>query len=474
MKFLNRHAELKRLNSLLSQKQGNLAVIYGRRRIGKSRLLLEWIKKTDGIYTVADQSNAAVQRMYFAHSVAARFPGFNEVDYKDFRSLLERLSREAIISGWHGPLVIDELPYLVSSDPALPSILQNWLDIHAKKAGIVVAIAGSSQRMMQGIVLNAHAPLYGRASEIIKLNPLFPKYLSRVLISLTFRETVEYFSVLGGIPRYWELVIPFGNNIKQAVDKIILDPTGPLHEEADRILLDETPPMISLRPVLDLIGAGAHRLSEIAGRMQQPATSMSRPLSKLIEMGLVKREIPFSEPVRRTKRSLYKIADPFFRFWFTVIAPNKAYLARCLPKARVSIWEKYRNNLESSMWEELCRDALPFLDGNNSALGVFGPWEPGGRFWRGNSPEWDIVSYSLDGKYALLGEAKWPENPASIKTINNWAKELLDKGVPPIKGMEKRKLVWALFLPEIPSGAGQSGLEEVILIDAQTVLKYLG
>lgn len=151
------------MTAVLQHPEGGLLVLWGRRRVGKTRLLLEWVKQHGGSYFVADASTPALQRRYFAESVARRLPGFADVDYRDWRSLLARLATEAKHVRFRGPVVLDELPYLVAASPELPSVLQQWLDHDAREAGLVVALAGSSQRMMQGLVLDAGAPLYGRA-----------------------------------------------------------------------------------------------------------------------------------------------------------------------------------------------------------------------------------------------------------------------------------------------------------------------
>jgi len=120
--------------------------------MGKSRLLIEWLRGTDGVYYVADQSAAQLQRSYFARATGVRFPDFDQVVYPDGRSLLERISAQAAARAWSGPTVVDEFPHLVDSDPILPSELRNWLDRSAAEVGLKVVISGSSQRMMQELV----------------------------------------------------------------------------------------------------------------------------------------------------------------------------------------------------------------------------------------------------------------------------------------------------------------------------------
>ena len=222
---------------------------------------------------------------------------------------------------------MDELPYLVSSCPSLPSVLQAWVDHEAKDAGLVVAVAGSAQHMMQGLVLDAGAPLYGRATEMIRLGPL-PAWWAGPALGLSKKvDCVQAYSIWGGVPRYLELASGVSADLEDTIDRLVLDPLGPLHDEPDRILASELPSASSLRPLLDVIGAGAHRSSEIAGRLGQPATSLSRQLLRLVQLGLVVREQPFTESERSGKKSLYKIGDPFFRFWFKVVAPRRALLS---------------------------------------------------------------------------------------------------------------------------------------------------
>jgi len=170
MSSLKSTAEMERLDRLASRKGGGLAVVYGRRRI---RLLLEWSRQHGGLYTVAEQSAAEVQRRDFARVIAERLPGFGDVEYPDWRALLTRLARDAEAAAWRGPLVIDELPFLVAASPELPSLLQRWVDHEAERARLIIALSGSSQQLMEKLIAG-NAPLYGRAREILDLGPLVP------------------------------------------------------------------------------------------------------------------------------------------------------------------------------------------------------------------------------------------------------------------------------------------------------------
>lgn len=226
MRFVNRAEELARVHRATDRGEAALVVVYGRRRIGKTRLLLEWLSGTGGLYTVADQSAPEIQRRYFAGAVATRLAGFADVDYPDWTALFARLARDAELAGWRGPLVIDELPYLVTTSPEIPSVLQRWLDHDARRARLIVGLAGSSQRMMQGLVLAADAPLYGRARELLDLRPIDPAFLGEVFHGRDPASLVELYTAWGGVPRYWELASEVEGDVFAQADQLALDPLG--------------------------------------------------------------------------------------------------------------------------------------------------------------------------------------------------------------------------------------------------------
>ena len=282
------------------------------------------MRRNAGLYAVADLSSAEIQRRYFAEAVASRLPGFADVEYRDWQVLLSRLASEAKRAGWRGPVVFDELPYLVLASPELPSVLQRWVDHEAREAKLVVAVAGSSQRMMQGMVLGGDAPLYGRAQEILEIRPLDPSFLPVVFRTREGSRLVQHFTAWGGVPRCWELAVEASKNPLSAVEELVLNPMGPLHREPDRILIEEVPTALEVRPILDAIGLGAHRVSEIAGRIGRPATSISRPLERLVGMGLARRETPFGEPEKNRGEVCTRSTTPSFVFgfgsWLPIVA----------------------------------------------------------------------------------------------------------------------------------------------------------
>lgn len=468
VKFLNRKSELERLTRLVDRGVAGLAALWGRRRVGKSRLLVELCRRCEGgLYTVADQSAAAVQRAYFARALAGRLPGFEETSYPDWERLLRRLSRDARARNWRGPLVIDEFPYWVAASPELPSLLQRWIDEEARESGLLAIVAGSSQEMMQGMVLNANAPLYGRALEAIDLPPLGPHWITAALKLRQPIDALRAYALWGGVPRYWELAEPFGADLDKAVDELVLQPQAPLHREPDRLLLEELPPAVSLRPVLDLIGSGVHRLSEIAARLGQPATSLSRPLSRLCDLGLVQREIPHGASEKSGKRTLYRIRDPFFRFWFRVVAPHRALLAAASASGRRAHFRRHAEALFAASWEQLCLQAAQ--RGDRLGQEPFSKTIPytARRWWKGNAPEWDLIASPHGKGPVIVGEAKWSETPFDVPALDKLATALLARPLPPhIEGEVRR----VLFVPAARTQLTSNGIP---VIDGRVVLKGL-
>ncbi|PIP82653.1 MAG: hypothetical protein COR54_13645 [Elusimicrobia bacterium CG22_combo_CG10-13_8_21_14_all_63_91] len=462
--FLNRREELSRLQALSNSPRGGLAVLYGRRRVGKTRLLLEWIRRSGGLYITADRSSPEIQRRYVAEAIAARFPAFAEVAYPDWAALLSRLSREAAAAGWRGPIIFDELPYLAESSPEFAGVLQRWIDHDAREAGLTTAVAGSSQRMMHGIALAASAPLYGRAAQELALGPLPPAYLRTAFPDADAIRLVEHYTAWGGVPRYWELASAERGAVVQRVDRLLLDPLGPLHREPDRLLLEELPSAAEARPLLDAIGAGAHRLSEIAGRAGIPATSLSRPIHRLIDMGIVRREVPFGESEKKTKVSLYRIADACLRLWFRAVAPNRALLASSGAAARIAALRRVWDGLRGEAFEELCRAEWPRVADRVLRSGPFGP---ASRWWRGSAPEWDLVSAAQDGKTVVLGSAHFSERPLAPGRIARLADELALRAAPSLPpALRAAAIVRVLFVPAAGPGARTPAGVRLVTADA--------
>lgn len=407
--FLDRGSELRRLRRAL-EAAPSFAVVLGRRRLGKSRLIVEALSDHRHVYYVGDARDAVLQRRSFAAEVARHLAGFDAVDYPDWDALLARLFRDAPRGL---AIAVDELPELVGRSPELPSVLSKRLD-GARPGGPALIVAGSSQRMMRGLVLDASAPLYGRATEILEIQPLPLGWLGDAFGMRSPSAVIEHHAAWGGVPRYWELARGRGD-VFDALEEIVLDPLGPLHREPERLLLDEMTDVARPASILSLIGRGAHRLSEIGGRLGVPATSLSRPIATLMELGHVAREVPFGRTLRDTKRTLYRLRDPFLRTWYRFVEPNRSRLGAGLsPRVRAEVEAAWPRHV-GEHWEAVARDALPHLDLLDRR------WGPPSRWWgraRDGAPlELDLCAAAAEGDDVLVAEAKRTCSASEARSI---------------------------------------------------------
>jgi len=417
LRFLDRENERDRLNRALGAKQGTFCCLYGRRRCGKSRLIRETLPAKNVVYYVADMRESTLQRGAVAMAIAECLPGFDDVMYPDWDALLARWWQEAPNGA---VLALDEFPYLVQGAPELPSLLQKLLDAHARRP-VHLVLSGSSQRMMQGLVLDESEPLYGRAREIIKVEPLGAAWLTKALRTADWRGVLDAFAVWGGVPRYWELARDH-KSFREALSALVLDPMGVLHREPARLLADDMRDTVQASSILTLVGQGCHRLSEIAGRLGKPSTSLTRPVHRLLELGLLDREVPFGENPKSSKTSLYSVADPFLTFWFRFVEPNRSRLgAGAIQQVAASVRREYPRHV-GAIWERLVRAAVP-----RSNLGER-VWKPASRWWGAGLDrrplEIDVVAESADGKALLVGETKLSVSTRDVARI---LRELDDK-----------------------------------------------
>ncbi len=401
MKFVDRIDETARLRDALFREESTFVVLYGRRRLGKSTLIKRVLTDND-VYFLADRSESQHQRALLAKVIAQIFPDFDKLTYPDWESLLRAANYR---TERRFSLCLDELPYLVEQSPELPSVLQKLLDEKSLKYNIIVC--GSSQNMMSGIFLNSTAPLYGRANVIMKLAPIKPPFIIEAL-GLSAIEAIEEYAVWGGVPRYWEL--REGNaSLHDALWHNILSVNGTLYEEPAKLFQDDVKDIVKTSTIMSYIGSGANRLSEIASRCNEPATNLSRPLKKLIDLGFLEREVPFGTDEKSSKKSLYKITDSFMAFYYQFVVPNRSFieLDRRLPIEQAM--DMHFSEFVSKLWERLCRDSVT---GNliNNVL-----YDKAKRWWgtvlneegKPEQVEIDVIAESLDKKYLLVGECKW-------------------------------------------------------------------
>lgn len=410
MEFVDRKKEQARLKEALDMDTPSLVVVYGRRRLGKSTLIKRVIDDND-VYFLADRSEGEHQRMLLAKVFAQIFPDFDKVSYSDWESILMAANYRA---DKKFTVCLDEFPYLVEQSPELPSVLQKLIDKKVLKYNLI--LCGSSQNMMYGLFLDSTAPIYGRARELMRVTPLRIPFMKEAL-GLDAPGTIEEYAVWGGVPRYWEVRESLAS-LDQALWRNVFSVNALLYEEPIKLLQDDVKDIVKAATIMSFIASGANRLSEIAARCNEPATNLSRPLRKLIDLGFLEKEVPFGVDEKNSKKSLYKIADPFLAFYYQFVVPNRSFieLDRRLP-VEALLKSRFADYV-GMQWESICRSAVTGNLIGGVLYGVASRWW-GSVLNEDRKPEQieiDVVSESIDKKYLLVGECKWttPENAGHL------------------------------------------------------------
>lgn len=376
LEFVNRKRELAELDR--HARDGGLLVAFGRRRVGKTRLLTHWLKRHRGLYTQAIEASKEQQLAQVYEDLRAHLGGTSLVP-RSFGELLELLD----LGAKDVVLCVDEFPYLVASDPSLPSVLQRWLD-HRRRKGSSLVLTGSSTRMMNDLFLNRSAPLFGRARRFLDVAPMsYAAFCGACRLNPVAHESFARFSLVGGVPHYWELMRRGHSSVDVAED-LFFGPSPALEFEPSRLLADEGVAGMNAPAALEAIGRGAHKPSEIAARLGTAQTNLSRLFQILLDARLVSRELPYGESVRTTKRSLYSIADPTLRFWYSVYSPHRSRW-HTYPAAQQ---RKLVDDHASTVFEDCLRAR----------------WPDARRYWEADV-ELDVVRPEARG--LVVGEVKW-------------------------------------------------------------------
>jgi AAA+ ATPase superfamily predicted ATPase len=291
---------------------------------------------------------------------------------------------------------------------------------------------------MESLVSNSSSPLYGRTNEVFKIQAMEPTRLRQVLRCSAI-EAVEEYSVWGGSPRYWEIRSQ-EKSLEDALKNHLLSPQSILYDEPTRLFFDDMRDIAQSFSILALIASGYNRLSEIAEMIGKPTTSLMAPLDKLLTLGYIEREIAYSE-IRNPKKSMYKIADQFIRFYFTFVTPNRSILEMGRIDTVVNQVQKQFPTYVAHTWERICRHAVTSMKFNGMAF------KPASKWWASSkklSGGLDVIAESVDGNYLLAGDCIWANKVYGTK---NLFKELEEKAAL-LPFRNNRTIIPALFVRE--------------------------
>ena len=413
MKFIGRQSELQTLEQEY-RRDGGFVVIYGRRRVGKTRLIKEFIKDKPAVYFLATEEVEA-QSMKRMAGVIARATGnalLGNVTFSDWADLFRAVA--AYQPDQKKVIVLDEFPYMVKTNPAFPSILQNIWDEFLQDSNIMLILSGSLIGMMKKHALSYDSPLYGRRTAQIRLMPL-PFTAVYTAQSLPFDQAVQQYALTGGVPKYLEFFTEQEPLIDQ-IRSIVLSKNGFLYEEPNFLLRDEVQTPINYFSIIRVIADGNHKLSKICGVLEQESPSISPYLATLSELGFVVKETPITEKnPEHSRKGLYFVSDNFTRFWFRYVYPYKGELE--LDNQQIVLDEMgkdFKQKFVAFAYESICRNIFAELCRKGQI--DFAPSRIG-SYWRNDNEgdtEIDVAAVDIQHKRLFLGECKYRAKPVDV------------------------------------------------------------
>ena len=402
--FIGRARELSNLNKLYESDKFEFAVIYGRRRVGKTALINEFIKGKPAICFTGVETNAKQNLENFSKCILEYASGINaNTTFASFQSALEYVfeiaTQKRII------LVVDEYPYVARASKSLASTLQLLIDKYKDNSKLFLILCGSSMSYMEDHVLAYKAPLYGRRTAQFKIQPFDFLEACEYFKKLSKEDQALAYGIMGGTPQYL-LQINDNLSIEENVKNTYLNPMSSIYEEPNNLLKQEVREPAIYNAIITAIAMGASKMSEISSKVGEDTSVCATYIKNLIALGIVKKETPYGDDSAR--KTIYSIEDNMFRFWYRFVPENTSIIARGASDLAYKRIEPQLSNYMGAIFEDICKQYLwkILLDGkcaiNFTELG---------RWWGANpktrkQEEIDIVGVA-DKNTALFAECKW-------------------------------------------------------------------
>ena len=437
-RFVDREQEMATLQSEYERDGSALVVLYGRRRVGKTTLISEFIKNKKALFFLASEESESQNRLAFQEK-AADFLNSNLLKNVEVKSW-DVLFRAIMDSHFDSKpvIVLDEFQYLGKSNPAFPSVFQRIWEEILKDRQVMVILCGSLISMMQSQTLAYDSPLYGRRTAQIRLKQIPFAYYHQFFPDKSRKELIEMYAVTGGVPKYIELFSQ-SKDIYSAIEKCVLNRSGYLYDEPYFLLQQEVSEVGSYFSIIKAIAAGNTKLSSIAGVLEVKSTSLTKYLKTLIDLDILEREVPVTEerPEKR-KKGMYKIKYNYLLLCFAFVYPNMSFIESghgriVMDKIRKSL---VRNHI-AFVYEDICRERMWEINAEGVWPFYFSKL---GRYWD-SKEEIDIAAIDPDGKNLILGECKYWQEPVGVSVL----RELEAKAKTVSWEKEKRKTWFVLF-----------------------------
>ena len=410
MKFLGREKEILDLEKEYAR-DGGFVVIYGRRRIGKTTLIKQFIKSKNAFYFLATKEVESQSMKRFA-GVIARTTGNSVLQKAAFSDWLDLFQAVADYKpNEKKVLVIDEFPYLVKVNDSFPSILQNAWDEILKDSNVMLILCGSLISMMKKHALSYESPLYGRRTAQMRIAPL-PFTTVYENQKLSFEEAAEQYSITGGVPKYMEFFSD-GQPLYEQIKENVLSKNGFLYEEPNFLLTDEVQVLTNYFSIIKVIADGNHKLGTIAGILGLETSALTPYLKTLSELGFTEKQVPVTEKnAEKTRKGLYFISDNFLRFWFRYVYPYKGELE--LDNMQISLDEldkDFKEKFVAFAYEDICKEIFARLCSDKAI--DFTPSKIG-SYWlndKSGNTQIDVMAVDTVNKRLFAGECKYHNQP---------------------------------------------------------------
>lgn len=411
---MNRHDELRFLESQYTTSGSSLVIVYGRRRIGKTHVLKAFVQHKPALYFLATEEPERENLINFTRLVASftqnallsKGADFSWDDvitvFRDYQPHTKKI------------LIIDEFQYLGKVNNAFPSVFQRIWDTVLKESNVMVVLCGSLINMMESQTLSHESPLYGRRTGQIRMKQIPFLHYGEFFPTKSEVELIEYYAVTGGVPKYVE-AFQGATSVYDAIKVHILTRQSYLYEEPLFLLEKEVSETASYFAIIKTIAQGHHKLAHIAAALAVPQTRLTKYLATLISLDLVARQVPITDSnPEKSKKGLYFLTDNFIEFWFKFVYPYRSFiemgdLEYVINKIRTDFVPRHVSNVFErvcleKLWQKNRLEELPF-----KALKI-------GRWWSG-AEEIDLIGLNEDSKEALFCECKYTEAPVDDDTF---------------------------------------------------------
>lgn len=425
--FVGRKRELDKLNTLYAGDSFEFAVVYGRRRVGKTTLIREFLKDKESVYYMAVEGTK--KENLRGLSAAFLMQGKNNApaaeSYVEFRDYEAALAYIDLLAGEHRRIVIaiDEYPYLAASYPTISSLVQKHIDECWKDSRLFLILCGSSMSFMEEQVLGYKSPLYGRRTAQFKIRPFTFWEAGEMLKDYSAQDRALLYGVTGGIPEYLSR-IDGTKDVHENIIRLFFDESGRLFEEPINLMKQELREPMTYHSIISAIASGASRLNEIATKTGLESGGCSNQLSSLIALQIVKKEVPMTQNAN-SRSTLYSLEDSMYLFWYRFVRPNSSSIM-CGVGRQIyeTVVMPQNDDFMGRIFETICRQYL-FLPEIYGKL----PFPIGqiGRWWGNNARarrQEEIDLMAMSGEKVLFGECKWRNEKIGRQVVER----LLERG----------------------------------------------